>query len=261
MNLTKDNYFLFPGGEVHVTWNPSNSIITMHDYSMNGLMALAQVVEIIRRKWRDGSKIHIHYPYLPYARQDRAMKENESFSLKVFCEFLNILDFDKITLYDPHSDVGPALIKNCETLSQDSIARCALPVEWLMDGVLYVSPDAGAYKKLSKLIPNDECIAVGVKQRDAQGGISGTRVFSPRPIQGARCLIVDDICDGGRTFTELAKALREQGAAVIALYVTHGIFSNGFAELRKCIDHIYTTNTIPQNNDTPEDFVSVYTLI
>ena len=33
-----------------------------------------------------------------------------------------------------------------------------------------------------------------------------------------------DICDGGRTFIELAKVLKDNGAKRVTLYVTHGIF-------------------------------------
>ena len=57
-------------------------------------------------------------------------------------------------------------------------------------------------------------------------------------------VIIDDICDGGRTFNELAKSIKLQRAdAKIYLVVTHGIFSAGFKELTKYFEHIYTTNS------------------
>ena len=46
-----------------------------------------------------------------------------------------------------------------------------------------------------------------------------------------RVLIVDDICDGGATFTSLAKVLKNAGAVYIGLHVTHGIFSKGIQVL------------------------------
>jgi ribose-phosphate pyrophosphokinase len=55
-------------------------------------------------------------------------------------------------------------------------------------------------------------------------------------------LIVDDICDGGRTFIELAKVLRPLTNGSIFLYVTHGIFSQGLDVFKGVIDHIYTAN-------------------
>jgi ribose-phosphate pyrophosphokinase len=62
---------------------------------------------------------------------------------------------------------------------------------------------------------------------------------------GARdFLIVDDICDGGRTFIELAKVLRPLTSGQVKLYVTHGIFSAGFEALAG-LDRIFVANPFP----------------
>lgn len=65
--------------------------------------------------------------------------------------------------------------------------------------------------------------------------------------------ILDDICDGGRTFIEIAKAIKMKqslSSAVhpenhgkIYLVVTHGIFSAGLKPLNEYFDGIYTTNS------------------
>jgi ribose-phosphate pyrophosphokinase len=60
-------------------------------------------------------------------------------------------------------------------------------------------------------------------------------------------VIVDDICDGGRTFLEIAKTIRsERNISILKIYlvVTHGIFSAGFDELKKHFDGIYCTNSV-----------------
>jgi ribose-phosphate pyrophosphokinase len=58
-------------------------------------------------------------------------------------------------------------------------------------------------------------------------------------------VIIDDICDGGRTFVELAKAMKEsRPTAKIYLIVTHGIFSAGFDTLNQYFEGIYTTNSV-----------------
>jgi ribose-phosphate pyrophosphokinase len=57
-------------------------------------------------------------------------------------------------------------------------------------------------------------------------------------------VIVDDICDGGRTFTEIAKAIKAvRPTAKIYLIVTHGIFSAGFDELNVQFEKIFSTNS------------------
>jgi ribose-phosphate pyrophosphokinase len=60
--------------------------------------------------------------------------------------------------------------------------------------------------------------------------------------------IIDDICDGGRTFLEIAKTIKEDKKFIgkIYLIVTHGIFSSGFNDLNEYFDGIYTTNSVNQ---------------
>lgn len=235
-----DKYFIFNGGEVHVkVGKDTDCTLVCTDYTMNGFMSVCEHNEVMRRR---GLSVSLVYPYFPYARQDRVMNEDEPFSLKIFCDLVNSQKFASVTIYDPHSDVTPALINNCEVIPQWDVAKMTLPYEYFTSH-LFISPDAGAYKKLSKLVADDSQIAIGVKNRNSSGNITHTDVFSPTPIEGRNCLIVDDICDGGRTFIELAKSLKTKGAKSVILYVTHGIFSNGFDELRKHIDRIYTTNS------------------
>lgn len=247
MQITKDSYFLFSGGEVHRKIDGASTHIVMRDYTMNGFMALAQTVEVLRRLGQQ--TIDVTYSYFPYARQDRVMEKTEPFSLRVFCDLLNSLKLSVVWVNDPHSDVVAALVNNCSITPQWNIARHAIPEEYLQDPeVIFVSPDAGAYKKISKLITDDERIAIGVKHRNPQGDITHTGVFCRTELDDRTCVIVDDICDGGRTFIELAKVLRERGATHIILYVTHGIFSKGLPIMLDHIDEIYTTNSFPHEH-------------
>jgi ribose-phosphate pyrophosphokinase len=247
LEITKDGYFTFSGGEVHCKVDQDRVLpIIMRDYTMNGFMALAEYVEVLRRCRIQ--YIDVAYPYFPYARQDREMEKMEPFSLRVFCNLLNSLKLSSVTIYDPHSDVTPALIDNCKVIPQWEIVRGCMPQEWVDDdNLMFVSPDAGAYKKVSKLLWNDKRITIGVKNRGPKGNIIHTDVFSPVDLNGKDCVIVDDICDGGRTFIELAKVLKMRGAKRLFLYVTHGIFSKGLEELFQYFDMIYTTNSFDQS--------------
>lgn len=257
--ITEDSYFLFSGGEVHCKINKiENTHLVVVDYTMNGFMALAEMVEVLRRG--SDSSITAHYPYFPYARQDRVMQPDESFSLKVFCNLVNNLNLEAIVINDPHSDVTPALLNNCTIIPQWETARKIIPESYFNDEeVVFVSPDAGAYKKVSKLINNDHRIAIGVKNRDATGKITNTAIYSPKDLKDRTFIMVDDICDGGRTFIELAKVLKAGGAKKVILYVTHGIFSQGLDILKQHIDFIYTTNSFP--NEDIEDFMEVLEII
>ena len=108
-----------------------------------------------------------------------------------------------------------------------------------------ICPDAGAEKRIQKLgLP----YVMATKVRDAKtGNIIATRLFDEDEqgvsrVAGKDTIIVDDICEGGRTFIELAKVLKAHGAATVALYVTHGIFSKGHQCFRGLIEDIYHYN-------------------
>ena len=65
-----------------------------------------------------------------------------------------------------------------------------------------------------------------------------------------KVLIVDDICDGGRTFIELAKVLRAKGAETVDLYTTHGIYSKGTKVLAPYINNIISTDSFEMKEKT-----------
>ena len=82
------------------------------------------------------------------------------------------------------------------------------------------------------------------KTRDFESGkLTGFHMEDDLPTTG-RFLIVDDICDGGGTFVGLAAAIREKTPHVgLDLWVTHGIFSQGFDALEDAFEVIHTTNS------------------
>lgn len=57
--------------------------------------------------------------------------------------------------------------------------------------------------------------------------------------------VIDDLCDGGRTFIECAKAL--PAGCSLHLCVTHGVFSGNAPALLDYYQTIQVTNSLPQN--------------
>lgn len=216
----------FSGGETQVTFkNPSTSdegnIVELFALIRDGdIMQLALIVDAIRRDIKNPI-INLHMPYLPYARQDRVMNKGESLAVKVFCDFVNSLNFNSVKVDDCHSDVGVALLNN---VNND---QTFIPEVQELNFDLLVAPDAGALKKTykyAKLLNRD--VVRADKERNVQTGeITGTVVYGD--VKDKHVLIMDDLCDGGRTFIELAKVLYAQGAKKVTLYVSHGIFSYG----------------------------------
>lgn len=171
--------------------------------------------------------------FIPYSRQDRVCNPGEALSIKVFADMINSLNIPCVVLYDPHSDVTPALINNAKVVGVDKLlAKIDLSQYTL------VSPDQGANKRIEKLKRPYLSLA---KQRDpVDGKIVNLYMNDARPIHNSqKLLIVDDICDGGRTFIEVGKLLQSLGAKHIDLYVTYGIFSQGFDVFKGILNNIY----------------------
>lgn len=233
----------FTGGE----WNVKLSkfdvddvrvVVVSADIYNGDIMQLAILVDAVRElvSWNRDVKYDLRLNYLPYARQDRAMTNGESFSLRVFSDMLNSLKFDKVYIEDCHSDVGLALVKNVVNHPQYPWSIVS-PEDY--DAV--VSPDGGALKKVygvvqSVLYRKELPVIQASKYRDVKtGDITATRVFDD--VTGKKLLIVDDIADGGYTFVKLAEVLKEKGAKQVDLYVTHGIFSKG--KKLENVDNVY----------------------
>lgn len=113
-----------------------------------------------------------------------------------------------------------------------------------------ISIDAGASKKIGELgeflysngWTNFSIIQCNKKRNVSNGNIEGFEVFSD-DLHGLPCFISDDICDGGASFIHAAKALKEKNAGDLYLFVSHGIFSKGFDELKQYYCKIFTTNS------------------
>ena len=233
----------FPAGETKVTLSDidlEHFIYCANLKSAEDIMEMLLVCDAAKRL--GVKKLSLVIPYFPYARQDRVCSEGESFSLKVMADLVNSIAADEVAIYDPHSDVTPALINNVQVVHQHEILH-NFP-ELLKDKVI-ICPDAGAEKKIIKLgLPYLMCRKV----RDPKTGeILRTEVEPPFPdaTEDTEYLIVDDICDGGRTFIEIAKSYGKHHGikpSQMNLYVTHGIFSDGRSSLNLYFENLYSMN-------------------
>lgn len=241
--------FIFSGGEPHIKIKAdfdvaSEIIITHRLNSFNDLGLLCLAVDALKRM--DAKISNLIIPYFPSARQDRVMVKGEPLSIKVYADIVNSLGFDKVVVLDAHSEVTPALINNCEAVSNHNFIKQV--IEKIGANVKLISPDGGALKKIykvSEFLGGVEVVECS-KSRDVKtGNLTGFKV-SASDLEGCDCLIVDDICDGGGTFMGLADELKKKNAGKLYLAVTHGIFSKGFDELGKSFTHIFTTNSIKE---------------
>lgn len=105
----------FPDGTLLIKENVSRdyeaerSVTINWKYENDG--ELVALIYLTRHLKEHGVKtVHLNMPYIPNARQDRVKSDEDVFTLKYFAEVINSLNFDSVTVLDPHSVVSEALI-------------------------------------------------------------------------------------------------------------------------------------------------------
>jgi len=195
----------------------------------------------------------IYIPYLPYARQDKPVSDESTFALYTLRNIISSLHCP-ITTLDVHSSV--AVFRDAMTSYSPEVYIENAIEESQCDVIVF--PDEGAYNRYSNLECFDDMkFLVLDKVRDQSTGkiISlelnkNYEVHQGLYVSSAvhRFLIVDDICDGGATFVNTSMFIHKNFKAIVSLYVTHGIFSQGFDKLIDSgIKAFYTTQSLPKN--------------
>lgn len=242
--------FTFNGGERHIRLeNPGPYVNATFEVearmtSPYDIIDLLLVTDALRQA---GTNIQIDLlmPYVPYARQDRVCAVGEPLSARVFCDLINSQGYNLVEIWDAHSDVVPALLNRVRNIpSSHFVGQLFVTTERVLhEAPTLVAPDAGALKKVGAIakLYGLEVIRADKTRDTKTGEITGTVVYSDY-VCDTDLLVVDDICDGGRTFLELAKAMRPLTSGKLILYVTHGIFSNGLDELGEAFDLIVSPN-------------------
>jgi ribose-phosphate pyrophosphokinase len=240
--------FIFNGGEPHIKITEALTkndtvCITVQARSSNDVIKVLLANDALQRM--GVSEVELFIPYFPAARQDRLMVTGEPLSVKVFAGLINGAGFSKVTVFDPHSEVTPALLDRCQTIQNHGFISEVFDRLKTAHQLTIIAPDAGSAKKIHHLSAALSCERVVQcdKTRDTKTGqLSAPKVFVD-DLNGADCLIVDDICDGGGTFIQLAAVLKQKNAGKLYLAVSHGIFSKGLEVFDTHFDQIFTTNS------------------
>lgn len=186
-------------------------------------------------------------PYMPYSRMDRT-EGVMIFTLKHLCNLINNLNFESVTIYEPHSEVSTALLDRVKVVNMSKILAEDLLKELNSEEeeVYLVYPDAGAAKRYGKDICYEKVLTAN-KERDFKTGfIKKLEINGNIENKSFKAIIVDDLCSKGGTFVLTASKLKEMGAAEIYLVVTHceNTVFQGNLLTGDLVNGIYTTNSI-----------------
>lgn len=216
------------GDEVSVTCSLTDTLALVHllqcSNALDNLFAKKKILSI---------------PYLMGARFDRLMQHGDSIDLQVVANLINSCNFEKVYLYDVHSETATMLIKNAVNITNKNLVELYDQT----DAVL-VCPDGGAAKKIGKyfewnknLVDTVYCI----KDRDLSNGKITLKVLEPEKCMYRNCVIIDDICDGGGTFMAIASQIKPKH---LTLIVTHGIFSKGTNIFENIFSEVITSDSL-----------------
>lgn len=267
---------LFSGGEVIVRLPKSLRLVLelARDYGhqvivsadardSTMLMQALSTVDAVMNMGVPPDQVVLQLPYLPYARQDRVCNAGEPHSLRMLGLMLHALGVRKVVTYDVHSPAAFKYVTGITSIDKRTLlAYSSYGTNMVEKADALVSPDKGAYQSVFDVAQHfDKPLIKFEKVRDPESGsITSMRLVEGSVhVGGKHLLILDDICDGGRTFLELAKLLTDVGSkdyerpASLSLYTTHGIYSHGIDELMKFYTSIYTFNNI--NNVTGVKYI------
>lgn len=250
------HHFIFSDGQPHFRLDAApaaeagfrNATIEARLASFNDVGEVLLAHDALRRF---GFMVDLDIRYLLGARMDRALSATEPFTLDVVARVINGSSFRRVRILDPHSAVATQLIHNSVGVYPTEIVKA---VRNTIGPHELVAPDKGSITRLERDLKEYPLIHADKTRDPSTGKITGMALHNVVDLTGTTCLIVDDICDGGATFINLATLLKGRGAKAVHLFVTHGIFSKGLKVLLDGgIDRIFTTDSFaPWHRTSPD---------
>lgn len=243
----------FPNGESNLDGEGLASSINPHrknqisfKYHTDSDLFKLMIVKNYLDTFKVAGDVELVVYYMPYSRMDRS--ENGSpFTLKYVANFINMLNFSKVLIVEPHSDVTTALVDRSEAvyINKELINLVKKAVGFDDEHDYIVFPDAGAQKRYTGKI-NAKNQLVGFKHRDFKTGkIESLEIVGTVHSQHlGKAIIVDDLSSYGGTFVATAESLRDYGIEEVFLLVGHAENSIFKGKLFDHVDHVFTTDTI-----------------
>jgi len=205
-------------------------VIQSTSYPANdNLMELLICMDALTRA--SAKRITAVVPYFGYARQDRKTGGRTPISAKLVANLITRAGADRVLTMDLHSgqiqgffDIPTDNLLSTPVLATDIRENYTRAKE-----LMIVSPDVGGVVRARALANRlDADLAIVDKRRSGPGVSEVMNIIGD--VKGRRCIMFDDIVDGGGTLCNAADALIKEGAAEVSAYVSHGVLSGGAVE-------------------------------
>ena len=242
-------------------------VIQSTSYPANdNLMELLICIDALTRA--SAKRITAVMPYFGYARQDRKMGGRTPISAKLVANLITRAGADRVLTMDLHSgqiqgffDIPTDNLLSTPVLAQDIRENYPKAKD-----LMIVSPDVGGVVRARALASRLQAdLAIVDKRRSGPGVSEVMNIIGD--VKGRRCILFDDIIDGGGTICNAAAALMAEGAEAVSSYVSHGVLSGGAVERveASALKELVVTDSIagPEHvrGSSKVRFVSVASLI
>jgi ribose-phosphate pyrophosphokinase len=224
----------FSDGEIRVEINENvrgNEVFVVQSTSHpcnEHLMELLITIDALKRS--SAKRITAVIPYYGYARQDRKPGPRTPISAKLVADLITTAGAHRVLTLDLHA----MQIQGFFNIPVDNLFAAPLFArdirEKFRGDTVVVSPDVGGVvraRDLAKRINNAE-LAIIDKRREKANISEVMNVIGT--VEGADCVIIDDIVDTAGTLCNAASALLEKGARSVSAYITHGVLSGTAVE-------------------------------
>jgi ribose-phosphate pyrophosphokinase len=192
--------------------------------------------------------LHLTIPCMFQQQHDRRFNIDESYELKLVCEFINSCNFESVSIFHPHNESAISMaLNNVKYLSVNYYyANIFKSLEekfkvFVDNKPILLSTDAGSFKWVNKIAERFELDLYAANKMREKDKL--TQSIDCQDFKGRDIIVCDDLCVYGGTFVGLAKMLKERNCGKLFLIVSHMTVKNPNKELENLYDAVYATNS------------------
>lgn len=212
------------------------------------VMELLIMLDAFRRSSAD--RITAVIPYYGYGRKDRKDKPRVPISAKLIANLITAAGANRILTMDLHA----GQIQGFFDIPVDHLFAAPVFIDYFtknpIPNLVVVSPDTGGAERArayAKRLNVDLALADKRRSKEKANVVEIMNIVGE--VKGRNVLIIDDIVDTAGSLTQVASALKEEGAEEIYACCSHAVLSGPAIERidRSPIKELVVTNSIPVN--------------
>jgi ribose-phosphate pyrophosphokinase len=215
----------------------------------SNVMELLIMLDAFRRSSAD--RITAVIPYYGYGRKDRKDKPRVPISAKLIANLIVAAGANRVLTMDLHA----GQIQGFFDIPVDHLFAAPVFIDYFakkhIPNLVVVSPDTGGAERArayAKRLNADLALADKRREKDRANVVEVMNIVGE--VRGRNTLIIDDMVDTAGSLTQVAAALKMEGAEDIYACCSHAVLSGPAMERIEAspIKELVVTNSIPLGN-------------